>query len=150
MTFLPFTMFDEIKSKQNLLKTRLKFGIRLSYFVKPCGGQLKREGAEREKRKKKIIENRCCCQRRCTSTSLEPRQSYRQDLSRRLIYSKNYSKLRYSLDFPFDYNFRALLCLSTFSLLFMFVIILKTLCCKPSRLFFSLLAVAFVRFPVSS
>ena len=51
MNFLPF-MFDEIKSKQNLLKTRLNFGIRLSYFVKPCGGQLKREGAEREKRKK--------------------------------------------------------------------------------------------------
>ena len=50
--FLPFTMFDEIKSKHNLLKKRLKFGIRFSYFVKPCGGQLKREGAEREKRKK--------------------------------------------------------------------------------------------------
>ena len=49
--FLPF-MFDEIKSKQNLLKTRLKFGIRLSYFVKPCGVQLKRERDEREKRKK--------------------------------------------------------------------------------------------------
>ena len=95
-----------------------------------------KRGSRERKEKKKIIENRCCCQRRCTSTSLEPRQSYRQDLSRRLIYSKNYSKLRYSLDFPFDYNFRALLCLSTFSLLFMFVIILKTLCCKPSRLFF--------------
>ena len=85
----------------------------------------KRGSRERKEKKKK--ENRCCCRRRCTSTSLEPRQSYRQDLSRRLIYSKNYSKLRYSLDFPFDYNFRAALCLSTFSLLFMFVIILKTL-----------------------
>jgi hypothetical protein len=53
----------------------------------------------RERKEKKKEENRCCCRRRCTSTSLEPRQSYRQDLSRRLIYSKNYSKLRYTQTF---------------------------------------------------
>ena len=96
--FHDFFMLDEIKSTQKPRfcheNSEFVFYISWNHVV---GSSKERE--PREKREKKIIENRCCCRRRWTSTSLEPRQSYRQDLSRRLIYSKNYSKLRYTQTF---------------------------------------------------